>query len=300
MASTNQSQQYQKAQAMFLRAQTNDEKLHWLEEMIRECPKHKSAESMLANLKTRRKKLLEKIESAKKTGKGKGKQGIKKEGLQAVIVGLTNAGKSSLITALTNTRPEISPFSFTTRVPWVGMMNYSGVQIQLIEVPALGSEFYDRGLVNSADVIIVLINNVNEINLIEKELVHSSGKRLIVFNIKDDSDKRKLEATMKSKKINFVLINTETGDGLEELKEKIFLGFHKIRIYTKEPGKPKSEKPYVFEPGTNVKYVALKIFHDVSKIKETKIWGPSSKFPGQIVGLQHELKDLDVVEFKTK
>ena len=37
-----------------------------------------------------------------------------------------------------------------------------------------------------------------------------------------------------------------------------------------------------------------------SKIKESKIWGPSSKFPGQQVGLQHELKDLDIVEFKTR
>ena len=36
-----------------------------------------------------------------------------------------------------------------------------------------------------------------------------------------------------------------------------------------------------------------------NKIKETRIWGPSSKYSGQVVGLQHELKDLDVVEFKT-
>jgi len=37
-----------------------------------------------------------------------------------------------------------------------------------------------------------------------------------------------------------------------------------------------------------------------NQIKETKIWGPSSKFSGQIIGLKHKLKDLDVVEFKTK
>src|SRR3989304_179518 len=166
MASTNQSPQYQKAQAMFLGAQTNEDKLHWLEEMIRECPKHKSSEKMLANLKTRYIKLKKKIENIKKTSRGSGKSGIKKEGLQAVIVGFTNTGKSSLMSLLTNTRPDISDYEFTTKYPVVGMMNYLGVQIQLIEIPALGSEYYNSGLVNSADVILILITSVNDLSKI--------------------------------------------------------------------------------------------------------------------------------------
>ena len=63
MSSTNQSPFYKKAEAMFLKSKTNEEKLKWLEEMIRECPKHKSSEKMLANLKTRYIKLKEKIEA---------------------------------------------------------------------------------------------------------------------------------------------------------------------------------------------------------------------------------------------
>ena len=50
-----------------------------------------------------------------------------------------------------------------------------------------------------------------------------------------------------------------------------------------------------------VKDVAEKILKGFSnKVVETKIWGPSSKFPGQKVGLNHKLIDLDVVEFKTR
>ena len=300
MASTNQSPQYQKAQANFLSAQTNSEKLYWLEEMIRECPKHKSAEKMLANLRTRYIKLKKKIEIIKKTSKGGGKQGIKKEGLQAVIIGFTNTGKSSLISSLTNTKPEISSYEFTTQKPIVGMMDYDGVQIQLIEIPAINSEYYDKGLVNNADLIIILVNKIEQIEEIKKDLLDTRGKKLIAFNINEKTDLRKIEATLKSKKLKFLIINTESKKGFEEFKEKVFENFGKIRIYTKEPGKEKSKKPYIFEPRATVKEIAIKVFHDISKIKETKIWGPSSKFPGQIVGLSHELKDLDIVEFKTK
>ena len=301
MASTNQSPQYKKAEVNFFLAQTNEEKLKWLEEMIRECPKHKSAEKMLANLKTRYIKLKEKIEVIKKTNKGSKKPGIKKEDMQAVIVGLTGTGKSTLLSMLTNAQPDISQFPFTTKSPVVGIMKYSGVNIQIIEIPAIKSEFYDRGIVNSADSIIALINNLDQISEIEKELGLASGKKIIVFNVMGkNTDFRKLESTMKSRKIEPIIINSETGENLENLKEKIFKSFGKMRIFTKEPGKQKSEKPFILPPGDSVKNIAEKIFKTAAMVKETRIWGPSSKFPGQVVGLSHRLKDLDTVEFKTR
>ncbi|MCX6749492.1 MAG: 50S ribosome-binding GTPase [Candidatus Pacearchaeota archaeon] len=302
MSSTNQSPQYQKAAGMYLRAQTNEEKLKWLEEMMRECPKHKSAEKMLANLKTRHIKLKEKIETIKKTSKGSKKSGIKKEDLQAVIIGFTNSGKSSLLSRLTNANPEISEYPNTTKTPAIGMMKYSGTNIQLIEIPAIASEYYDKGLVNSADVLVILIENIKQAEDIKFLLPKASGKQIIAFNKTDllnENDKRKTESTLKSRKYNFVMISAKTGEGIDELKNKIFESFGKLRIFTKEPGKQKTEKPFVMENGSKVKDIALKIFKSSSKIKETKIWGPSSKFPGQKVGLEHELKDLDVVEFKT-
>jgi len=304
MASTNQSPFYIQAEKKFLTAQTNEEKLKWLEEMIRECPKHKSAEKMLANLKTRYIKLKEKMERTKKVSRGAGKKGIKKEDLQAAIVGKTNSGKSSLISALTKINPIISDVPFTTKMPMIGMMNYKNVNIQLVEVPAIESEYYDRGLVHTADLIIILVDKIEDIDEIVKKIGDFNEKILIVFNkidILNQNERRKLEATLKSKKLNFIMISAETKENLEQLKEKIFYGFGKIRIYTKEPGKPRSEKPVILEPNSTVRDIAEKIFKGFSKsIIETKIWGPSSKFSGQKVGLNHALKDLDVVEFKTR
>ena len=119
----------------------------------------------------------------------------------------------------------------------------------------------------------------------------------------DSEQKRKLEATLNSKKYNYVLISTKTQEGIEELKGKIFQSFNKIRVYTKEPEKkePDKDRPVILSPNSSVKDVAEKILHGFSnRIKETKIWGPSAKFSGQKVGLNHILKDKDIVEFKTK
>lgn len=300
MASTNQSPQYQKTEANFLAAKTNKDKIYWLEEMIKECPKHKSSEKMLANLKTRRKKLLEKMEGAKKMSRSSGRAGIKKEDMQAIILGKTNSGKSSLLSLLTNAQTVISPIVFSTKQPVIGIMDYNGVLIQLIEVPAIESEYYDKGLVNTADTILILINEIGDLNDIEKSLQNVRGNKIVLFNIKDNIDKRKLEATLKSKRINSIIINTKTKENIEQLKEIIFSSFGKIRIFTKEPGKEKSKKPMIFNPNSIVGDVAKKVLKNLSAIKQTKIWGPSSKFPGQIVGLQHKLKDLCVVEFKTR
>jgi uncharacterized protein len=307
MASTNQSPAFSKAQGRYLTAETPEDKIEALEEMIKECPKHKSSENMLANLRTRYKKLTSQLAKSKKSGKGS-RVGIKKEDMQAVIVGFANSGKSSVLSKLTNAKPKIAPenseMSYTHH-PEIGMINYSsGVQVQLIEIPAFDSDFYDKGTVNTADVILILIQNLEDINKIKKGLDKSHGKQIIVFNKSDsfnEQEKRKINATLQSKKHDFILISTKTNEGIEELKEKIFQNFDKIRIYTKEPGKEKSNKPIIMEKDSTVKDIAEKILKGFSeKVKETKIWGPSSKFAGQVVGLKHKLKDLDVVEFKTR
>ena len=261
---------------------------------------------MLANLKTRYIKLKAKIgrqEKTRKSGKSS-RQGIKKEDMQAVIVGFANSGKSSLISVLTKASPEISQYPITTRRPEIGMMPYSGMNIQLVEIPAIKSEYYNRGIVHTADAILFLVDKMEQVDEIKKEVGKTVGKQMIVFNKSDlltEEQKRKISSGLQSKKYDFILISAKTKDGIEKLKEKIFKSFDKLRVYTKEPGKKQTDKPTILEKGSTAKILAEKILHGFSqRVKETKIWGPSSKFPGQKVGLNHELKDMDIVEFKTR
>jgi small GTP-binding protein len=298
---TNASLEYTLAEKRYDAAKTDEEKLAALEEMISLMPKHKSAENLRANLRQRYKKFKENLEVKKKKGKKSGKPGIKKHELQAVIVGLTQSGKSSLLEALTNFKPTISPIPYTTKTINLGMMLYEGVQIQIVDQPAIDSENFDQGVANGADVLLVTITTPAEINEISSFLKRAMGERIIVLNkidLLDENEKRKLSAFMQSKKHNFVMTSCKTNEGLAELKEKIFKSFGKIRIYTKEPRKPSSSMPMILPRNATVKDVAEKIHAGFSeKVKETRVTGPSSKFPNQKVGLEHVLKDKDIIEF---
>jgi hypothetical protein len=316
--------EYVKAEKEYYDSENLEAKITALKKMISHMPGHKGAENLRAQLKTRLKKFLEKQDKSKKTGKG-GKAGIKKEDMQAVIIGKTNSGKSSLLKLLTNAEPKISQNKFATTQPVVGMMSYATTSIQIIEIPAIDSDYYDKGIVYTADTILILINSLEEIKEIEKQL-KTNGKKIIVFNKIDlftENEKRKTQATLKSKykKYDFVLISTkkeleeraisrnifakpnlEDSSEVASLKNKLFQSFNKLRVYTKEPGKkPDKNRPMILEQGQTIKDVAEKILKGFSqRIKQIKIWGPSSKFSGQVVGLKHKIKDLDIVEFKTK
>lgn len=296
---------YIAAEAEYLQAESLEEKIEKLKKMIQLAPKHKSSENLLANLTTRLKKFQEQQEKQKRAGKSS-KAGIRKDEMQAVIVGKTNSGKSSLLNLLTNASPKISQHKFTTNEPVIGMMDYNSVQIQLIEIPATDSEVYDKGIVYTADTIILISDNLEEINDL-LESIRTQGKIILVINKSDqfsENKKRKLNATLKSKykKYEFTIISTKTKENVQDLKDKLFQSFGKLRVYTKEPGKePDKNRPMIMQPGDSVKDCAEKILKGFSKrIKQTRIWGPSSKFPGQIVGMKHKVKDLDIVEFKTK
>ncbi len=297
----NAHPEFNRSQERFLLAKTPEEKILALEEMIRTAPKHKGSENLLANLKLRLKKLRENQE--KQSKKGKGKESIKKEDLQAVLVGLTNSGKSSLLTNLTNAKPKISSSLYTTLEPLVGTLFHQGVYIQLVDLQAINHESFDQSIANTTDLLLIIITNPKELEEILPFLDLATDNRLIIMNKIDllsTEEKRKFQAYLQSKKYNFVLYSALTRDNESELKEKIISSFKILRVYTKSPNqKQVDDKPVLLPPESTISDLAKKIRIPIKNIKQSRVSGPSSKFPNQVVGLNHVLKDKDVVEFKT-
>ena len=301
MSSTNQGPEYFAAEKRYMLAETIEERIFFLGEMIRNFKKHKGSEKMLAELKKRLVKFREKAEKGRKIGKGK--KGIRKEGFQVALVGLTNSGKSCLLGKLTNAHPFVSDTMYSTKEPEVGTMDYEGVKAQIIDLPAVEGKDADFGTINTADLLLVVVSELEDIEKVERYLEKALGKKLVVLNKIDklsENEKRKVRERMNAKKIYGIAISCSSNEGINELKREIFRNMNVIRVYTKEPGKEASKEPIVLPDGATVEDVAETIYKGFSrKVKETRLTGPSGKFVNQRVGLKHVLKDKDIVEFKS-
>lgn len=274
----NAGYEYIEAEKNYLLAKTVPEKIAGLEEMMRVAPKHKGSENLLENLRNRVTKLkrqLEKAQASKKTAKS---LSIKKEGVaQIVLVGPTQSGKSTLLKKLTNANVTLSSHLFTTKKPEVGITDYYGIKLQIVEIPAIVNNFRNTALgptllsiIRQSDLIVLLFNTPEEKKLLDKELFNIDVKRIIY-------------------------------DGSDDFKEKIWNALNLIKVSTKQPGKKPDFPPVALEKNANVKELASQIHKDfIKKFKYARIFGPSAKFKGQQVGLTHKLKDGDAVELHTK
>ncbi|RME16556.1 MAG: GTP-binding protein [Bdellovibrio sp.] len=99
-----------------------------------------------------------------------------------------------------------------------------------------------------------------------------------------------------------LFISAENGEGLEELKSKILENLSLIRVFTMDDfGHVDRERPLILKKGQTIAEVAKKIHRDLLKnFRYAQVWGPSAKFPGQKVGLDHKVADGDVVFVRGK
>jgi small GTP-binding protein len=314
--------QYFEAEKTFREAKDPLEKIAALEEMLAIMPKHKGTDHLRAELRGRIAKLTQ--QAGRKSGARRASMVIEREGAaQVAVVGLPNAGKSRLITAITNASPPVAEYPFTTHSATPGMMEFENIKIQLIDTPPLAPqaiEFWLPPLLRKADALLIMVDLSLEplgqmesiISQLEKmRIIIGDGgadaeftiwhQRALVIGNKLDLDgaDKNFEA-LKGEyggRFPLIAISAQQGMGLEELKSKIYEVLDIIRVYTKAPGsKPDFTDPIVIPRGSTLADAAAEVHKDfAANMKYARIWG-SGKHDGVMARRDHILKDGDIIE----
>lgn len=233
------------------------------------------------------------------------------------IIGLPSVGKSTLISRISNARPKIAEYHFTTLVPNLGLvtMKQFGGSIQqsflacdlpgLIEGAhegkGLGVKFLKHVSRNRVLVHLLDVNSpdpehdfkviMNEMKQFDKELMK---KPLIVAFNKIDTiskeDLKKLISSFKKKhsKIKKVFaMSSVTGEGIAELMFEVWrmLEQEKEKVMTHKP-KPEKEKEFkVFRPDLERSFHAYTIKKLKSVKKGKQLYEVNGGRIGQIVSM---------------
>lgn len=90
--------------------------------------------------------------------------------------------------------------------------------------------------------------------------------------------------------------------GIEALIETLYARLSFIRVYLKPPGrKDVTEEPMILKEGATVSDACRLLHRDfVEGFRHARVWGPSARFPGQRVGIDHALSDGDVLSIAAR
>ena len=155
------------------------------------------------------------------------------------LVGLPNAGKSTLLSRITSAKPKIADYPFTTLHPNLGVVNQDNKEFVVADIPGLikgaheghglGHRFLGhvercKGLIHLIDITSKDIINdystiINEIKAYDESL--SSKKQIIVLNKIDAVDKTTIDlAKKKLKNLNIkkvIFISAVSGENITNL-----------------------------------------------------------------------------------
>ena len=97
-------------------------------------------------------------------------------------------------------------------------------------------------------------------------------------------------------------VSAKTGQGIDGMKDFIFDNLHFMSIYLKPQGKEADlVEPLIVKDTSTVRDVCAKLHRDfVRKFRYARVKGPSAKFDWQRVGLDHVLKDDDLLTIITR
>ncbi len=166
------------------------------------------------------------------------------------IIGLPNAGKSTLISKLSGAHPEIAPYPFTTKTPSLGVCRYedSDKTFTIVDIPGIisgAAEGTGLGLrflkhIERSNILLHLIEIgniaevenryetvINEINKFNKEILKKN--RIVVINKIDlieglkelNKIKDEINKFFDKKGIKPLFISASENMGIDELKNNL-------------------------------------------------------------------------------
>jgi len=232
---------------------------------------------------------------------------VRREGAaQIAFVGPPNAGKSSLLQALSDVQIKTGDYAFTTTRPVPAVTRLGGVPMQLVEIPGLIEGAHDgRGggrpllsVLRGADAILFcqdaaaspaeLITVVDEVRAAGIELPAAVAATKI-----DEADARaveRLRAVLPA--FDIVGVSVLDDESLDSLRTALWRLTGLVRVYLRG-----DDEPVALRPPVTVYDVARSIHHELgSRCEGARLWGPSARFPGQRVGRAQVLADGDAVE----
>jgi GTP-binding protein len=161
------------------------------------------------------------------------------------LVGYPNAGKSTLLTAISKARPKVAPYPFTTLHPQIGIVEYADWhRLTVCDVPGLiegahknvglGHKFLRH--IERCKILVLLLDMagtdnrapwddykqlLNELELYDPTLLEKP--RLVVANKMDEvvAEKNLKQFKKKIRKVSLLPISAAFGQGVEKFKQTI-------------------------------------------------------------------------------
>ncbi len=239
-------------------AHTPKEKMDAMIEFLKYVPHHKGTMKLRGEMNRKISLIRADLDKKKRMGTGKSSGGpklfVEKEGsAQIALIGMTNVGKSCLMTVTTNSKVVVTPTPYSTHEPVPGIMSYADVQFQIVEAPAVmegsaggrAAGHVTLGLARNADGVILMVDlsrdPIEQLDLVLAELEKSrvlvskpSGKvdidrrhagaalRVILVGKLLDCSMQDVEDLLRSYKLNDAIVRISGEVRLDDVEDAIF------------------------------------------------------------------------------
>jgi GTP-binding protein len=233
------------------------------------------------------------------------------------VIGMPNAGKSTLLSVVSAARPKIADYPFTTLQPNLGVVQVDGYQtFVMADVPGLiqgasegaglGHQFLRH--VERTRLLIHLLDGaasdpLNDYETINQELAQFSEQlaarpQVVVLNKMDLPDAQAwwslVQEAMKERKVEAHCISAVSGEGVTELMRRTF-----ALLSSLPPPDLTSERPAIFRPAEGEDAFTIEQEEDGWRVQGIRIERVAAMtafvLPEAVARFQRQLRAMGIV-----